>query len=146
MSLYLRSGLWCMWICFGMDILHHNLETIEASCFSSLDFIGESLDKVLVDNSIRSGKKGKNVGDEVMFIVIELVCPVVKIFRKIHLFGCPEWGFGFLVHLQYLMAKSIYIIREMWQPFTLWYWMGKRTKWHFNSLTWRGPLPMDNSE
>jgi hypothetical protein len=28
---------------FGVDVLHHNLETIEAPCLGSLDFIGETL-------------------------------------------------------------------------------------------------------
>lgn len=37
---------------FGMDVLHHDLETVEASSFRYLNFTAEALDKILVDNAI----------------------------------------------------------------------------------------------
>ena len=39
-------------VCLGVDVLHHDLETVEASCLGNLDFTAEALDKVLVDNSV----------------------------------------------------------------------------------------------
>ena len=75
---------------FRMNVLHHDLETVEAPCFGGLDFIGEPLNEVLVDDSVRSGEKGEDVGDKVTFIIVEFVGPIVKILREVHLFGCPE--------------------------------------------------------
>ena len=39
-------------VCLRVDVLHHNLEAIEASCLGDLDFTAEALDKVLVNNSV----------------------------------------------------------------------------------------------
>ncbi len=39
-------------VCLGMNVLHHNLETIEAACLGDLDFTAEALDEVLVDNAV----------------------------------------------------------------------------------------------
>jgi len=36
----------------SVDILHHDLEPVEASCLRNLYFAGEALDKVLVDNTV----------------------------------------------------------------------------------------------
>lgn len=36
----------------GVDIFHHDLETIEAACLWDLDLSTESLEKVLVHNAI----------------------------------------------------------------------------------------------
>lgn len=83
----------------GVDVLHHDLETVEAASLWGLDFIGEPLDKVLVDNSVRSSKEGKNVRDEVALIIIHAVVPVVKILGQINLFGGPERGLSLLIHL-----------------------------------------------
>ena len=61
-----------------MDVLHHDLETVEATCFWDLDFTAETLDEVLVDNAVRGSEEGKDVGDEVSFIIVESVVPVVR--------------------------------------------------------------------
>ncbi len=84
---------------FGVDVLHHDLETVEAASFGGLDFRGESLDEILVNDTVGSGEEGKDVRDEVTLVVVELVVPIVKILGKVDLFGGPEGGFGLLVHL-----------------------------------------------
>lgn len=58
---------------------HHDLEAIEASSFSSLDFTGESFNEIFVDDTVRGGKEGEDVRDEVAFIVVELVLPIMDI-------------------------------------------------------------------
>jgi len=82
------------------DSLHHDLETVEALCLGGLDLGRESLDKVLVDDTIRlisagsgwcetatySSEESKDVLDKVSLIVVELVVPVVKIGCEIDLF------------------------------------------------------------
>lgn len=60
-------------------VLHHDLEAIKASSFWDLDFTTETLYQVLIDNSVRGSKEGKNVGDEVTLVIIESVVPVMKI-------------------------------------------------------------------
>ena len=46
---------------FRVDVLHHNLETIEAPCLRGLDFIRESFDEVFVNNAVGGSKECKNV-------------------------------------------------------------------------------------
>jgi hypothetical protein len=85
--------------------LHHDLETVEALGFGGLDLRRESLDKVLVDDTVRldislatageaeatySSKESEDVLDEVSFVVIELVVPIVEIGGKVDFLGCPE--------------------------------------------------------
>ena len=82
-----------------VDVLHHDLETVEATGLGDLDLATETLNKVLVDNTVGGGEEGKDVGDEVTLIVVEAVVPVVKILGEIDLLGGPEGGFGLLVHL-----------------------------------------------
>ena len=53
-----------------MDVLHHDLETVETSCLWYLDFTAEALDEVLVYDPVRCGKEGEDVGDEVFLVVI----------------------------------------------------------------------------
>ena len=60
-----------------MDVLHHDLETVETSRLWCLDFTAEALDEVLVHDSVRCGEKGEDVGDEVFLVVVESVVPVV---------------------------------------------------------------------
>lgn len=63
-----------------MDILHHDLESIEAAGFGNLDFAAESLDQVLVHDTIGSSEEGKDVRDEITLIVVKSVVPIMKIF------------------------------------------------------------------
>jgi hypothetical protein len=59
-----------------------------------LDFVAESLDQVFVDDAVRGGKEGKDVGDEMSLIIVELVLPIVQILGEVNLFGGPEAGFS----------------------------------------------------
>jgi len=49
------------------------LEAIEAASLSSLDFIGELCDEIFVDDTIRSGEEGEDVGNEMVLVVVQLV-------------------------------------------------------------------------
>jgi hypothetical protein len=66
-------------ICLRVDVLHHDLETVEATSLGNLDFTTEALDKVLVDNSVGCSEERKDVGNEVSLVVIESIVPVVKV-------------------------------------------------------------------
>ena len=35
-----------------VDVLHHNLEAVEASSFSSLDLVGEAFNKLFIDDAV----------------------------------------------------------------------------------------------
>lgn len=87
----------------GVDVLHHDLEAVEATGLGDLDLGTETLDKVLVDNAVGGGEESQDVGDEVTLIVVQAVVPVVEILREINLLGSPERGFGLLVHLPDLL-------------------------------------------
>jgi hypothetical protein len=64
---------------FGMDILHHDLEAIEATSFSGLNLVRESLYEVLVDDAIGGGEEGEDMGDEMAFIIVKLVGSIVEV-------------------------------------------------------------------
>jgi len=85
-------------VCLGVNVLHHDLETVEAASLGDLHFTAEALDEVLVDNAIRGGKECEYMGDEVALVIIQAVVPVVEVFGEIDFFGSPERSFGFLVH------------------------------------------------
>lgn len=53
-----------------MNVLHHDLETVEAACLGDLNFTAEALDEVLIDDAVRGGEEGEDVGDEVTLVVI----------------------------------------------------------------------------
>ena len=82
------------------------MEAIEAARLSRLHFVAEALDQVFVYDPIGSGEESKDVADEVAFIVVELVLPVVEILGEIHLLGSPEGGFSLLVHLPDLVVLN----------------------------------------
>lgn len=83
----------------GVDVLHHNLETVEAASLRDLDLSAEALNKVLIDNAIGGSKERQDVRDEVLLVIVDAVVPVVHILGKIDLLGSPERGLGLLVHL-----------------------------------------------
>lgn len=83
----------------GVNVLNHDLETIEAAGLGNLHFSTESLQQVLVDNAIGSGKESQDTRDEEAFIISQAVVPVVKVLREIDFLSGPEGGFGLLVHL-----------------------------------------------
>jgi hypothetical protein len=82
-----------------VDVLHHNLEAVEAASLGDLDLAGEALDKVLVDDAIGGGEECEDVGDEEALVVVEAPVPVMKVLREIDLLGGPERSLGLLVHL-----------------------------------------------
>jgi hypothetical protein len=100
-------------VCLRVDVLHHDLEAVEASCLGYLHLAGESLDKVLVDNAVRGREEGEDVGDEEALVIVETLVPVVKILGQINLFGGPERSLGLLVHLPDLEG---YILVKVLQP------------------------------
>lgn len=100
---------------FDQKDAHHDLETVEAPRFSGLNLVGEPLDEVLVDDTVRGSEEGQNVGNEVAFVVVELVVPVVLVLGQIHLFGSPERCLGFLVHLPDLLKRchKKWVVKEV---------------------------------
>ncbi|RUS32302.1 LOW QUALITY PROTEIN: hypothetical protein BC938DRAFT_475773 [Jimgerdemannia flammicorona] len=82
-----------------MDVFNHNLEPIEAPRLGNLNVIAEAFDEVLVDNTIRRGEEGENVGNEVALVFRQFVVPVILILRKVDLFSGPEGRFGLFVEL-----------------------------------------------
>ena len=44
-----------------MDVLHHDLEAVEAAGFGDLDLAAEALDKVLVDDAVRGGEESEDM-------------------------------------------------------------------------------------
>jgi hypothetical protein len=128
-------------VCLRVDVLHHDLETVEASCLGYLHLAGESLYKVLVDDTIRGGEEGEDVGDEEALVIVETLVPVVEILGQINLFGSPERSFSLLVHLPdlegyYVSQGPSGVLRRVYgrvkhveaRKLTSWYLMGKRTK------------------
>lgn len=83
----------------GVNVLHHDLESVEASSLRDLDLAAEPLNKVLVDNAIGSSEEGKDVRDEELLVSGQTVVPVVEILGEINLLGGPEGSLGLLVHL-----------------------------------------------
>ncbi len=72
-----------------MDILNGNLKAVEASGFRRCDFRRKIAAEVLVDNAVRCSKEGKNVGDEVAFVVSEAVS-IFSVGLEVDLHGGPE--------------------------------------------------------
>lgn len=89
----------------GVDVLHHNLEAVEATSFSRLDFVGETLNEVLVDNAVGCSEEREDVGEEVALVIVQAVVPVVHVLGQVHLFGGPEGGLSLLVHLPNLSER-----------------------------------------
>ena len=80
-----------------MDVLHHNLETVEGTCFSPTNFVCKVYDKVLIHDTVTGCKESKNVLEEVLLIIIELL-PVFEILSKIDFFSCPKGSCMLFVH------------------------------------------------
>ncbi|KAK7434440.1 hypothetical protein VKT23_020210 [Stygiomarasmius scandens] len=72
-------------VCFGVNVLHHDLETVESTSLGGVDFVGEMFDKIFIDDTVRGGKESENMEDEVTFIVVHAVVPVVEVLGEIHL-------------------------------------------------------------
>lgn len=91
----------------GVDVLHHDLETVEASSLGDLNLAAETLDQVLVDNAVGGSKEGQDVRDEVLLVIVQAVVPVVQILGQINLFGGPEGSLGLFVHLPDLIEPLL---------------------------------------
>ena len=72
-----------------MDILNSKLEAVEAAGFRRCDFRHKTTAEVLINNAIRCGEEGKDVGDEVLFAVSETI-PICSVGLELNLFGGPE--------------------------------------------------------
>ena len=72
-----------------MDILDGNLKAVEASGFRRCDFCCKIAAEVLVDDAVQCSKEGKNVGDEVAFVVSEAI-PICSVSLEVNLIGGPE--------------------------------------------------------
>jgi hypothetical protein len=94
-------------VSFRMDILHHDLETVETSCLRDLNFIAESFEKIFIDDTVGSSKKRKDMRNEESFILIETMFPIVQILGKINFLGSPERCLCLLVHLPNLPLVNI---------------------------------------
>lgn len=79
-----------------MDVFDSDLEPVEATRFSYLDFLAEAFHEVLVDNAIGGSEKRKYVGYKVALIVGEFV-PVGYVLGEVDFLGGPEGGFGLFV-------------------------------------------------
>lgn len=86
-----------------MDILDHDLETVEAAGLRNLDLVREALQQILVHNAIGGSKEGQDVRDEVALIVRQLVLPIVHVLGEINFLSGPEGGLSLLVHLPHLV-------------------------------------------
>ena len=80
-----------------MNVLHHDLETVEGAGLRPAHFVGEVHDEVLVHDTVAGGKERKNVLDEVLLVIVE-VLPVLEVLSKVDLFSGPERSLFLLVH------------------------------------------------
>lgn len=76
---------------------------INFSFFTLHVFENCSTYQIFIDNSITGSKESKNMGNEVLFLVLQSF-PVTKILGEINLLSSPEWGFSLLVHLPDVMV------------------------------------------
>jgi len=53
-----------------VDVLHHDLESVEAACFGHLNFIRKTLVEILVDNAVRGSEEGKDMGYEMALVIV----------------------------------------------------------------------------
>jgi len=81
-----------------VDVLHCDLESVERSGLSDLDFVAELDAEIFVDDAIRGGEESQDVLDEILLLFGE-VLPVVQIGGKVDLLGGPEGRLLFLVLL-----------------------------------------------
>lgn len=73
-------------VCFGVDVLHGDLEAIEASGLWQLHLRREALAEVFVDDTVRGSEEGEDVRDEVLLVLRQLL-PV----RHVMLRQVEQW-------------------------------------------------------
>ena len=92
---------------FRVNVLNHDLESIEAASFGDLHLIAEALQQVLVDNAVGRGKESQDVRDKVALIIVQAAVPIVQILGEIDFLGGPERGLSLLVHLPDLIFRRL---------------------------------------
>jgi len=80
-----------------VNVLHHHLETVEASSLGNLDFGAESLGKVFQNNTVRSSEECEDVLDKMLFIGSESQ-PVFRILAQVNLINGPKGGHLIFIH------------------------------------------------
>jgi hypothetical protein len=101
-----------------MDVLHHNLKTVEAAGFGVLDLVQEIDGQVFVDNAVTGGKEGQHVFDKMLLVGVELVFPVGQILGEVDFFGRPKTGFRFFVKIPDIAMldgkkdKAVFVLYE----------------------------------
>jgi len=88
-----------------VNVLHHHLETVEATSFGELDLSAESLSEVLENDTVRGSEESENVLDKMLFIFVKLL-PVFGINGEINLIHGPEACHLILVHLPNIMVMN----------------------------------------
>ena len=63
------KSLHIFFILLPMNIFNRNLKSVEEACLRALHLSSKVTGEVLVDNTIGGSKKGKDVGDEMTFVV-----------------------------------------------------------------------------
>jgi hypothetical protein len=96
-----------------VDVLHHHLESIEAPGLWNLNFCHKSLGQVFKHNSVRSGKEGKDMLDEMLFVVGQLK-PVLGVLGKINFLSRPEAGHLIFVHLPDVVVPDRKNDKSIW--------------------------------
>lgn len=109
---------------FTMNVFNHGLVTVEATSFRILNFIRKAHIQIFVDYAVRccktftscvniaenlsqrTRKKSENVTDEVAFVVVEFILPIVHVFCEIHFLSGPKRSFGLLVKLPYVRVLN----------------------------------------
>jgi hypothetical protein len=80
-----------------MYVLHHHLESVEASGLWHLDFRHEALSEVLKHYAVRGSEEGEDHLDKMLLVVGQLR-PILQVLLEIDFLGGPESGLMLLVH------------------------------------------------
>ncbi len=83
---------------FGVDILHRDLETVEALGFGVLHFAEEVDRQVFVHDAVGSRKKGQNVRNK-MPLVVGQVVPILHVLTQVDFLRRPERRLVAFVHV-----------------------------------------------
>ena len=82
----------------GVDVLHCNLESVEAPGLRDLHLAAKLLGQVLQHDPVRGCEEGQHMLYEVLLICSQLG-PVTAVLLEVYLVRCPERGQVLLVHL-----------------------------------------------
>ena len=95
------------------------MEPVESSSLWDLYLCHESLCKILKNNTVTSSEESKNVFDEMLLVIVEIV-PVFKVLTKIDFLSSPEACLLILVTLPDIIVldwqddESVWVILEKW--------------------------------